>query len=383
MKAKFNIKKLIKNIIILAIVIIIVVLGVYVAKNKQLPSFYEITSIFRHHTIKEVVSTYKLNIDASSKTTIGGLKDNLVVADNMGTREYSKDGKEVAKNDIVLNNPIVSSYENRFVLAESEGNKLYIYSGKDLVWQYQMEEKILKTDINKNGYVAVLFEKTGYKSGIRLFDNEGNVIYTKLFATTNVIDVSLSPNNQYISTVEINTADNKVNSVISYIGTNGEVVFATAEPDIILSGIKFVDNNISIAVGDNKIIRINKNGEKTILDDFQDKKMYAVNVETGKYIIKAYRAATGVFANKTQIEITDTKGKKVASYEGEGAVKSIQALGRTIAIIIGDRIDFIEVNGRYIGSYTIGADLVDAVLLDNGGMAALQKKSEIDVVAIK
>ena len=74
MKAKFNIKKLIKNIIILAIVIAIVVLGVYVTKHKQLPSFYEITSIFRHHTIKEVVSAYKLNIDASSKTTIGGLR---------------------------------------------------------------------------------------------------------------------------------------------------------------------------------------------------------------------------------------------------------------------------------------------------------------------
>ena len=69
----------------------------------------------------------------------------------MGTREYSKDGKEVSKNDIVLNNPFVSSYENRFVIAESEGHKLYIYNGKDLVWQYEMEEKILKTDINKNG----------------------------------------------------------------------------------------------------------------------------------------------------------------------------------------------------------------------------------------
>jgi len=383
MKAKFNIKKLIKNIIILALVIAVVVLGVYVAKHKQLPSFYEITSIFRHHDIKEVVSSYKLNIDASSKTTIGGLKDNLVIADNMGTREYSKEGKEVAKNDIVLNNPIISSYENRFVIAESEGHKLYIYNGKDLVWQYEIEEKILKTDINKNGYVAVLFEKTGYKSGIRLFDNVGNVIYTKLFATTNVIDLSISPNNQYIATVEINTSDNKVNSVISYIGSNGEVVFATAEADIILSGVKFVDNNIAIAVGDNKIIRINKNGEKTILDEFQDKKMYAINVETGKYIIKAYRSATGVFANKTQIEIDDSKGKKIANYEGEGVVKSIQALGKTIARIIGDRIDFIDVSGRYIGSYTIGADLVDAVLLDNGGMAALQKKNEIDVVAIK
>ena len=35
MKAKFNIKKLIKNIIILAIVVAVVILGVYITKNKK------------------------------------------------------------------------------------------------------------------------------------------------------------------------------------------------------------------------------------------------------------------------------------------------------------------------------------------------------------
>ena len=86
-----------------------------------------------------------------------------------------------------------------------------------------------------------------------------NEICTKLFAKTTLIDVDISPKGDLVAMIEVDTTTATLSSAISFMSNKGEIVYSSIEDDTLLAGIRYLDNTNVIAVGDNKLIKIDKN----------------------------------------------------------------------------------------------------------------------------
>jgi len=282
-----------------------------------------------------------------------------------------------------ISNPLIASSSNRFVIAESGGRKIMSFSNRSLLWEKECVGTVNKVFINSEGYVGVIFSQTGYKSGFLFLDPNGNEICSKLFAKTNLIDLDISKKGDLVAMIEADTTTATISSAISFMSNIGEITYSTVEENTLLSGIRFLDNHNVVAVGDNKLIKIDKNYEKTVLDDFSKKVVSGINLENEGKIIEIYRNSDGIFADKSVIDILNVNNKKTGSGEVLGVVKAVESSGKTIAIVLTDRIDFFDVSGKYLNSLSISGKYKSLKLFTNGEYAAIDMSDSIKVVRVR
>ena len=92
---------------------------------------------------------------------------------------------------------------------------------------------------------------------------------------------------------------------------------------------------------------------KITLDNFEGKSVSGINLENEGKIIETYREETSLFANKSKIDIVNVNNKKIGAGEVAGVVKSIESSGKTIAIVLADRVDFFDISGKYLNTLSI------------------------------
>ena len=82
-----------------------------------------------------------------------------------------------------INQPIFESDGNILGIAEDGGQNLYVLSGKNILWEKQVEGKISNISINKNGYVAVSILGTSYKTIVEMYNESGTELFKTFLST--------------------------------------------------------------------------------------------------------------------------------------------------------------------------------------------------------
>lgn len=383
---KINKKKFIVRMLLFISLLVLFIYGGYVLKTPEaqenIKNYYaDVLNQFNNEEIKIAEEIYSFDYDQAIAGTIIARHDSILVVNKDGIKEYSNSAVSSWTEEITLNSPIIAANDKWLVIAEENGKKVITYDMHNVAYETEVDGLIQKVTINKNGYVGVIFAKAGYKNAFTLLRPTGEVVYTKFFANTTLISADISEDGKKVAMVEADTSGAVVNSGIVYLNARGEVLCNIAEKDVLLMSIKFFGDE-TISVGDSKIIKIDKDYQKTIFDDFSEENVEGINIENNK-IIKVYRESAELFAEKCKIEVTNVNGKNAGNGEVAGKVKAVESLGKTIAIVLNDRIDFFDINGRYINSYYIQGDYKDIELFSNGNLVCFQTIDEVSVLKVR
>ncbi len=385
---KFNKKKFFKNLLLLILFVILITLGAYLwktpeAREKIYVYYSELISSFKNDEIVNVQEVFSLSYDPAVQTTIVPGKDGMLVINKTGISEYTTSKNPIWVKEMNISNPIIATDGERFVISEAGGKKVMAFYNRTLLWEKECQGTVNKVFINKSGYVGVIFSQTGYKSGFLFFDPEGNEICTKLFAKTSLIDLDISDKGNLVAMIEADATTATLSSAISFMSNQGEIVYSSIESDTLLAGIRFLDASNVIAVGDNKLIKIDKNYDKTVLDDFKDKTVSGINLENSDRIIEVYRTANSIFADKSTIDILNINNKKTGTGEVSGVVKAVESSGKTIAIVLADRIDFLDISGKYLNSLNISGKYKSMKLTYDGNYAYIDLSDVLKMVKVR
>ena len=216
-----------------------------------------------------------------------------------------------------------------------------------------------------------------------LFSPDGKEIFKKLFANTNLIDADISPKGDMVAMIEADTSSAIINSAISFMSNKGQIVYSEIEDDVLLSGIRYLDNNNVIAVGDNRLVKVDKEYNKTIFDDFSGKTVSGINLENEGKVIEIYRSSDSIFANKSTIDIVNANNKKTGTGEVAGVVKSVESSGKTIAVVLADRVDFFDISGKYLNTLNISGKYKSLKLYNSGSYACIDLTDVLKFVKIR
>ncbi len=385
---KFNKKKFFKNFLLLILFVALITLGVYLwkmpeAREKIYTYYSELISSFKNDEIVNVQEVFSLSYDPAVQTTIVPGKDGMLVINKTGISEYTTSKNPIWVKEMNISNPIIATDGERFVISEAGGKKVMAFYNRTLLWEKECQGTVNKVFINKSGYVGVIFSQTGYKSGFLFFDPEGKEICTKLFAKTSLIDLDISDKGNLVAMIEADATTATLSSAISFMSNQGEIVYSSIENDTLLAGIRFLDASNIIAVGDNKLIKIDKNYDKTVLDDFKDKTVSGINLENSDRIIEVYRTANSIFADKSTIDILNINNKKTGTGEVSGVVKAVESSGKTIAIVLADRVDFFDISGKYLNSLNISGKYKSMKLSYDGNYACIDLSDVLKMVRVR
>ena len=372
---KLNKKKLAKTIIIALLIIAIIVLSSFYIGDANFRAWIDI-NIFRKEVTENTGPVIEEDTDTS--TYLHAYNGRLIVLSNNRLINYNKEGKQEYEISVNISNPIFASNGEYLALAEKGGNKLYLISGQNIMWQQDLEGQISRANVNKNGYVSVILTGTTDKTVVVAFSNEGKKISTAYLSATYAVDSDISPDNNNMAIAEINSSGTLLQSNIKVISLEKQEIVYTYKADSkrMITGINYQDKNKIVCMFDDGIIQITDfvPEEKTKFDSdtiFSD-------IDLNNYFLKATKKSTGLFTSETEVEMTNLHNDLVGIYKVSGTPKQITTYQDVIAINLGTEVHFIHVNGWLIKKYTSSKDIKEVVLCSN--LAGIIYKDKIELV---
>ena len=374
-------RKMIKfTIITLIAIIILVFIALYMA-NKSFNSFID-TYIFRKRISENDANS--LTIDTDNLSLIYGYDKSLVVYSDGSINFYNTDAKQTGNIEMTLSKPIADSEEDYLALADYGLQKVCLIKSNNLVWQKDIEGKISKISVNKQGYVAVSVTGTTYESIVMVFNEKGDLLFSK-YLSNYVMDVDLSEDSKYIAIAEVDNSTilpvTKIEMVsvglASTSSENATVNTYEAESNDLLTGMKFQSKNLLLCSFENYVLKMTDSSNDKIYE-FSDLTAY-LEVDFKKGFVRIDKEESSVFKSDYRLKITGENGSEKV-YIIEGSIKSLVCKDNKIALNLGKEVQFINNNGWLVKKF-VGNQEVKSVLVSNK-IGIIVFKDKISIISL-
>lgn len=379
----FNVKKgIIAGVILAFIFIIIILFSLYMA-NEDVRHWIDIY-ILRKSVSTQDVSSIDLNIEKNNQIYCYG--KNICILNDRSLNIYNNYGQKTDTLSIDVNTALFDSSNKYLAIAEKSGKKFDLILDKTLLWEREVEGEILQVHVNNNGYVAIVWGDTTYKSIISLYSPEGNELFKNYLSSTRVVDVSVSRDNKFLAFAEMDTSGTLIQSNIKIISV--EKATKKAEEAIIYSKaeeinkmvvkIKYQEKNKLVCMYDDSLKIISDNNETEITKINQDITFASVDLKNSATYIK--EETSGLFSSSSIVNIVNTGNNQVTTYSFPEVAKEIYTYDDVIAINIGTDIYFINTSGLLIKKYTSEQEVTNIIL--SNGIALIIYKDRVEIVEL-
>lgn len=381
---KLNKKKIIIFISICSVALILLITSIIYAFSSSFRAFIDIY-IFRKGIKSDNLPSIEISSDEDQyfyayDKYISVLNKNVLYT-------YNHSGEKIATNDINITSPIFASKNKFLVVAENNGNNIYLLSGTNVLWQNTLDGNISKISVNKNGYVSVILSGTSYKSIVISFNSKGKELFKTYLSSNLALATDISNDNKYLSIAEIDYSGSIIKSVIKNISiekaktdpTNSVVYTYNINDGELITNIKYQDKSNLVCLTTNNIYLLN-------VADSVDNHVISVdsNYEFIDVNLKNHLLYTSNnyynFTNISYINILNPQNTSLNTYEFKGTVKEVYTNQEKIAINTGSEVHFVGLNGWLIKKYDSYNEVHNVILGDS--IAGIIYKDKIKVLEI-
>ena len=385
-KKELNKGKVIKVSIAVFLIIIFVTLICLYEKNNKIRNFFDV------YVFRKIVNEEKLaNIEIDTSTSLSAFSYDRYIAilKQNQLKLYNKYGNEEHSIDIEVSIPLFDSNGNYLCVAEKGGNKIYLISNKNIVWQKEIEGEISGVSVNKNGYVSVTISGTSYKTVIQTFDYKGNELFKTYLSSTSVINTEISNDNKYLAVAEANFSGILVQSNIKIIsiddaklGSDNSIKYThLAKPNDLIINIKYNNKNDLVCMYDEHIDLL-KGGENKELVNFKDENILFADINSQSRILEVNKKTQEDINSSMELRLINNNNGEISStYDLMGTPKEVYVNENIIAINLGTNVLFINENGWLIKEYESKKDEIQNIIMC-GEVAGVVSKNKISIISL-
>lgn len=311
--------------------------------------------------------------DASNSRYARYDKGILVVNDNLMTL-YSNSGKTMWSVPIQISEPILKVSGNKILIAEENGKKFELYSGKKSLYKKEIENNIINANLSSDGDVTLVTEMDYYKGSVSVYNKSGEEIFLRNFGSDSVLVSAISKQRKLA--VSLLSVNERVNSKIVFLDINktddgtSKVYENTLVYDLDFSG------ETLFAYCDDKILALNKNGKEKWREEFGEKNLYYYNKDTSNN-----RLLLLDNSNEGEFILFNTSG---ISKKMKTDIIPVFCDVNSNKIIYNDErnIYLSKTNGDHLAKYTASRDIYKVFFIDSKNVLVVYNSS-IEFLKIK
>jgi hypothetical protein len=282
-----------------------------------------------------------------------------------------------------------ASKGNNLCLADKFGNKIYLISGRNIIWQRDIEGEILNIAINKNGYISVSRTDTSHRTVVETYDSNGTKLFSTYLSASNVIDIAISNDNKFLAIAEANFSGIFIQSSIRIIPIEdarrheggAEVVLHTAPPGDLIINIEYNNRNDLVCIYDGYIDIIKNNEIEKLVHIEQNENILFADIKLNSDIAKIVRNNAPQDKNNIELHIINSSGgNRRKIYKIGNTPQSLHTNGNIIGVNLGTEVLFINRNGWLVKRYQSSHEIRDIVLSDN--IAGIIYRNRIEIISL-
>ena len=379
---KINAKKIILSIVISILVVAIIVMIALYITNNEFRNWIDV-EIFRKEISQDGVTTIEL--DEGESSNIYAFNKYIGILSKNKLYFYGSNGEEVTNLEVQITNPLFDSANRFLAIGESNGQKVYVIEDKEVAWEGEVEGNISKVYVNKNGYVAVIMTGMSYKSGVQVFDPEGNSLFISFLSSTIAVDVAISNDNKYLAIAEVDTSGTIIQSNIRMISvekartdpSNSVENNYKSEQNKLIVNIAYQDRDRIVCMYTDTI-NIIENGQESVIFDNKDKRITAQSIDLNNYFATIQEESSGIFSANSVINIINVESKNIQNYTVETSVKEIYTKGDIIALNLGTEVEFINTGGWLVKRYIADQEVSNVTVTDS--IAGIIYRDKVEII---
>ena len=285
---------------------------------------------------------------------------------------YNRIGTKKNTIEVDITNAEFSAAGRYLAISEKNGQKFYLISGKEKIYENEIEGNINQIQVNRNGYLSVVISNTSYKSVVDVFDKNGKEIFKTNLSTARVVDVSISQDSKYLAIAEVDLSGIIIKSSIQIVSmdlaqTNPEKAFINkyeATIGKLIMKIKYQENSKLICMYNDSIDIFFENENKEFVK-YDEKKLAFVTIDLNNRIALAEENSSGEYTSDTYLKILNPQNNKTKQYITSNVAKSILTSENKIAINFGTELHIINTNGILIKKYKSNSEINNVYMTDN------------------
>lgn len=241
-------KKRWKKTALIAAVVVALAVGVYLLINLQT------------YTSARALDTY--TVSGASGSAYEQFADGVLKYSRDGISYLNQHGEEMWNQPYQMKNPVVDVNGSSAAVADKGGNAVLVFNEEGVRGETQTNLPIERVRVSEQGIVSVILTDEN-EVRVLCYDAAGNLLVenkTSMNGTGYPLDVALSPDGETMQVLYLYTEAGAVKSRVIYynFGESGEektdhLVAQMEYEDTVMASGFFMDENISVAVGDNRL----------------------------------------------------------------------------------------------------------------------------------
>ena len=299
---------------------------------------------------------------------------------------YNRIGIKENSIEIDITNAEFSASGRYLVICEKGGQKFYLISGKEKIYENEIEGNISQIKVSRNGYVSVVVSNTSsYKSVVDMFDKDGKEIFKTNLRTARIVDISISQDSKYLAIAEVDLSGIIIKSSIQIVSielakTSTEDAFINkyeAPIGKLIMSIKYQEKNNLICMYNDSINILVENKHEELVK-YEEKKLAFVTINLNNRVTWGEENSTGEYMSDTYLNILNPQNSNIKQYVTSNVAKSILTSENKIAINFGTELHIINTSGILIKKYKSNSEINDVVMTDN--LAAIVYSDSISII---
>lgn len=377
-KEKRKNKKVLNITIITTVVLtILIIIALYIA-NRSFRTFID-KYLLRKELTEKNANT--LVIDTENLSLIYTYDENIVIYNDGNIIFYNPVGKQTSNIEMTLSKPIADSEKKYLVLGDYGSQKICLIKSNNLIWQKDIEGKVSKISVNKNGYVAVSITGTTCESIVMLYNPKGELLFSK-YLSKYVIETEISEDNKFLAIAEIDNSRISPTTKIEIVSiekaiTNSEnatINTYEAETNDMITGLKYQRKNQLLCSFDSYILKMTENWAEKIYENTNLTAYVGINLN--REFFRIDKEESSVFKSDYRLKINNISGKE-KTYIIEGSIKDVIDQGKIIALNLGKEVQFVNNKGWLIKKYISSQEIKNVIISNKLGIMIYNDKIDI------
>lgn len=338
--------------------------------------------------LKKEISEENLNtieIDSDTNPSVFAYDKYITVLSKNKLSEYTSDGKVATELDVNISVPLVATNEKYMVLAEKNGQRIYLISGSNILWQDNLEGSISRVNVNKNGYVSVIIKTTIYKSVVIFYDSNGMEVFRTYLSSNYAVCTSISTNNKYLAIGEVDYSGTIIKSYVKILSVdlaqtdpdNSVIYSYESENGEIITNINYQTRDTAICMFNNYVQKVSLDSNERLYDIASDDIFVDTNLKEGYAVVD--KQSSGFFSYEYELTIKNANNKTENLYIlNSDLPKTINVSGNIMALNLGNEVQVINSNGWLLKKYVSSKQISNVVAGDT--IVGIIYKNKIEII---
>ena len=373
-------------------VVVVVIILLIIIATMVLVSIYFLNVEFRNWCdenvlMKEILQkdTKYIELDGDENTQVYAYDKYICVFRKKTLEFYNKVGTQVDKIELDINNAVFSSAGRYLAICEQNGQKFYLISGREKIYENQIEGNITQINVSRNGFVSIVMSNNSYKSIIDVYDRSGKGIFKTNLVTARVADISISQDSKYLAIAEVDLSGIIISSCIQIVSielaqTDPEKAMLykyEAPKDKLIMNIEYQEQNKLLCMYNDSIEILQDKTSKQI-QKLEDQKLSFMTIELNDRIALLEEVSTGDYTADTKVSIVNPETLKEKQYTSKDVAKAIETSQNKIAINFGTELHIISKNGILLKKYISDIEINEMVMAE--GIIGIVYKDKIQII---